>query len=368
MRRKKPTSFLSASFLPTTAVLEMTYRCNHTCIFCSCPWFAPEKKYPVAEEISSRKWREIIDDLCGQGVTHVAFTGGEPLLKEGIEDIIVHAATRAYRCIESKNGGWKKTATRPRLYLLSNGLALNGDVLKLCRRFNVQLSLSLPGLATFQAHTNVDNALGVLDLFRKAREMKIRTTVGITVTRWNLSELYETIAAAFIAGADSLLMNRFLPGGRGLDWSRELFLDGSEMKIMMDTAEEVLKRSDRAGSMGTEIPKCMVDADRYSHLRIATRCSAARDFFVIDPSGYVRVCNHSPERLSHADEIGQLRCHPYWNIFATKDYLPDSCGRCRLMKTCDGGCREAAHIIGHEVNAEDPLFLRLDRKTAEIRT
>ena len=28
------------TILPSVAVLEMTYRCNHACRFCSCPWFA----------------------------------------------------------------------------------------------------------------------------------------------------------------------------------------------------------------------------------------------------------------------------------------------------------------------------------------
>ena len=33
---------LAPSFLPATAVLEMTYRCSHACLFCSCPWFADD--------------------------------------------------------------------------------------------------------------------------------------------------------------------------------------------------------------------------------------------------------------------------------------------------------------------------------------
>ena len=47
------TARLAPSFLPATAVLEMTYRCNHACLFCSCPWYAgaiPEDpEMPVAE-------------------------------------------------------------------------------------------------------------------------------------------------------------------------------------------------------------------------------------------------------------------------------------------------------------------------------
>ena len=31
---------VGTGLLPSTAVLELTYRCNHECIFCSCPWYA----------------------------------------------------------------------------------------------------------------------------------------------------------------------------------------------------------------------------------------------------------------------------------------------------------------------------------------
>ncbi len=55
----------------------------------------------------------------------------------------------------------------------------------------------------------------------------------------------------------------------------------------------------RTGSVGTELPLCLIDKDRYTHLNVGTRCSAAKGFFVIDPSGYARVCNHSPVRLNH---------------------------------------------------------------------
>ncbi|HEY3444957.1 MAG TPA: hypothetical protein VGK67_01285 [Myxococcales bacterium] len=43
-------SRLAASFLPRTAVLEMTYRCNHVCLFCSCPWSAPGEVWTMAEK------------------------------------------------------------------------------------------------------------------------------------------------------------------------------------------------------------------------------------------------------------------------------------------------------------------------------
>lgn len=269
---------LAPSFLPATAVLEMTYACNHRCIFCSCPWFNADNSFETAPEMKGKQWQQWIGMLCGMGVCNLAFTGGEPLLKKGLVKIIQYAANRTSEHIETVDGQLISRFAPPKLFLLSNGLAMNDAILAICRDYQIHLSLSLPGLATFKEHTGVDNARGILTWFEKAHAKGVSTTVGITVTRKNLGELYETIAAAFLAGADNLLLNRFLPGGRGLAYETALSLNGAEIKTMLDTAEEVLTTANRYGSVGTELPKCLVDVEKYKHLQVGTRCSAALDF------------------------------------------------------------------------------------------
>lgn len=347
---------LAPSFLPTTGVLEMTYRCNHACLFCSCPWFAEGNGFDVRAEMTVAEWQALIRRLCTMGVSNLAFTGGEPLLKEGLAEIIDCAAGCSTEHIETRNGALVSRHAPPKLYLLTNGKALNDDVLALCKQHGMNLSLSLPGLTTFAEHTAGGDEQNVLRWFSRAHAAGVTTTVGVTVTRRNLHELYETIAQALLAGADTLLMNRFLPGGRGLQHAGELSINANQIREMLDTAEEVLRTANRYGSVGTELPKCLVDETRYKHLTVGTRCSAALSFFVVDPSGYVRVCNHSPVRLQHVRELEQVKDHPYWRRFTQKDYLPPQCAGCKALAGCDGGCREAAHIVGGAVDSLDPVL------------
>jgi len=332
----------------------MTYRCNHACLFCSCPWYADgfERK----PELTACEWKCVIRRLSTMGVCNIAFTGGEPLLKEGIEEIVSFAANTAVEHVETEDGELKSWHAPPKLYLLSNGKAMNHRILGLCERYDINLSMSLPGLTTFEEHTAGGTpAQHILDWFSRARDRGVPTTVGVTVTSRNVHELYETISAALLAGADNLLMNRFLPGGRGL-MHRGLALSLEQITEMLDTAEEVLRTANRDGSVGTELPRCVVDESRYERLKVGTRCSAALDFFVIGPSGHVRVCNHSPVRLCHVDSVNALKTHPYWKRFVMKDYLPRACSGCPRMLGCDGGCREAAHIAAGAVDAPDPLL------------
>ena len=67
--------------LPRNAVLEVTYQCNHRCLFCSCPWYAPEGKYPKGEELDLQAWKEVVDRLYDKGVEVFSISGGEAYLK-----------------------------------------------------------------------------------------------------------------------------------------------------------------------------------------------------------------------------------------------------------------------------------------------
>ncbi len=349
-------SRLAPSFLPATAVLEMTYRCNHRCIFCSCPWENPAGGFAKHEELSIDAWKDVLRKLAGMGVCHFAFTGGEPLLKEGLFDLIEYAATLTAEHIESGDAGLESRHARPKLYLLSNGTAVDWAVLDVCKRLGVQLSMSLPGLATYREHTGDGDPDHILEMFQKAEALGIPTVAAVTVTRKNLGELHATLAAAFLAGARQLLINRFLPGGRGLEHAGGLSLNRGQVRQMLATAEEVLSDAGRYGSVGTELPKCVLDGRQYERLHVGTRCAAAIDFFVIGPSGYVRTCNHSPRRLNHVDEIDKVKTHPYWRRFTQKDYLPAACGGCPSIGDCDGGCREAAHVVTGTLDGPDSLL------------
>jgi radical SAM protein with 4Fe4S-binding SPASM domain len=234
---------------------------------------------------------------------------------------------------------------------------MNEDFLKAFKRYDVHLSMSLPGIDTFAQHTGVDNAAGVLHWFEEAKKMGIHTTVNVTVTKLNYHELFKTLAMGLIAGADTVLLNRFLPGGRGMSYINDLMLSNEQLNGMLNTAEEVLEYSNRTGAVGTEFPRCIVDdIDRYKRLYISTMCAAAKDFFVVDPSGYIRICNHSPRKVGHIFDKDIVSDVEYWNCFSTRAYIPKQCIGCGEVNFCDCGCREAAAILKGRINEMDPCF------------
>lgn len=349
-------SLLAPSFLPASAVLEMTYECNHRCLFCSCPWEA-KSGFIKREQLSKEEWKTVIKTVTDLGVSSISFTGGEPLLNEDIKDILKFAASLECKMIETEDNILVTKNQPLKIYLISNGSLVTDEILNICKEYNIHLSMSLPGLKTYFSHTDSGSPDKILQLFHKARSLGVHTTVNITVTKLNLFELYETVSNSLISGAETVLLNRFLPGGRGLENFKKLMLNKDEVNEMLDVAEEVLRTAGRYGHVGTEIPKCIIkDIDKYKYLKVSTICSAGRDFFVIGPSGYIRACNHSPVELCYYKDFESLKSNKYWNRFVFKEYCPDMCRDCIDLYKCDCGCREAAHVFCGNLNDKDPLL------------
>lgn len=195
----------------------------------------------------------------------------------------------------------------------------------------------------------------MLECFSKAKEIGLECTANITVTRKNYYELFETISLAIINGASDILLNRFLPSGRGLQYMNELSLSMEQINGILDTAEEVLTLANRYGNVGTEIPKCIIaSANSYKRIHVGYLCAAAKGFFVIDPAGQIRTCNHSPHIVGNVCEEPWIKDTDYWNKFTSRSYQPTFCNDCSTNQHCDCGCREVTDILGLGINGIEP--------------
>ena len=204
--------------LPDVAIFEVTFRCPYRCAFCYCPWEnATAGEYPRSE-LSTQELKDALKMLKSCGVGQVTFSGGEPTSRSDFREILLY--TR--RELKLKVG------------IISNGYLIDEDFLDFIRPMNILLSLSVQGIKTYQQTTGVDGIDHVLELFRQAKARKIRTCANITVSKTNLPELYENIAYPLINGANYVLINRFMPGGRGMS-HQDLLLNGEELNDLFDT-------------------------------------------------------------------------------------------------------------------------------------
>lgn len=100
---------------PFSIMFELTYKCNFRCPHCYLPGSHKEKRELSTEQIFS-----VLEQLKGMGVYNIGFSGGEPLVRRDIFDILDYA----YRC------GFK-------FGLLTNGYSINEKIADRLKKVNV---------------------------------------------------------------------------------------------------------------------------------------------------------------------------------------------------------------------------------------
>lgn len=80
-----------------TVKIHPTYRCNLRCTYCN----LPNLKTP---ELTTDQWLAVIDELADIGCRRIAISGGEPLLRQDVADIIARVRERGMSCAMTSNG------------------------------------------------------------------------------------------------------------------------------------------------------------------------------------------------------------------------------------------------------------------------
>lgn len=156
---------------PNKLWIAVTNICNLRCSHCL---IKSGLKYE--SELTKAEIFKIIDDAIELGVKRIAFTGGEPLIRSDIFEIIKYASKYNIRT-----------------YLETNGMLLSSKVISLLKKSNLGvLNLSLDG-PDRHTHDAFRGARGLFDRvianIKYALELDMDVRVYCTVTRNNISEV-----------------------------------------------------------------------------------------------------------------------------------------------------------------------------------
>lgn len=97
---------------PLSAVLKVTSRCNLTCVHC--PW---EKQN--GKDLSKKRWFKIIDESRKKGCILCIIEGGEPLLREDLEEIVTYAKDSGMLVSVITNGTIDFSGVNPHAFWVS---------------------------------------------------------------------------------------------------------------------------------------------------------------------------------------------------------------------------------------------------------
>lgn len=158
---------------PFFAHMVVTKRCNLRCKYCAV-WRLP----PNSDELSTSEWFEVIDRLDELGVYVLSFTGGEPLLKPGVFDMIGYARSKGLYTRLTSNGTLKERLYERLLNSEVNSVSISLDSVDA----DTQENLS-------QVKGSWEKAVGTLRFLTANAGPRQVVSVSAMVTPYNIHEI-----------------------------------------------------------------------------------------------------------------------------------------------------------------------------------
>ena len=323
---------------PLALITEITHRCPLHCVYCSNPLELTSRK----EELATTDWLRVFSEAAALGVLHLHLTGGEPLARPDLVELIVGARqSRLYVNLITSGIG----LTRERLtQLVEAGLD------------HIQLSFqdSTEGHANWIAGTRAH--AHKIEVARWIREHRIAFTTNLVVHRQNIDHLEEMVAALEALHPDRMEIAHAQYYGWALQ-NRSALLP---TRAQLERAVAVVAAADER--LRGKVRIDMVVPDYHARFPKACMGGWGRQLLLIDPAGRALPC-HAAGVIPgmRFDNVREHSLDWIWQNseafqkFRGEDWMPEPCRSCDRRKEDFGGCRCQAFLLTGDASATDPV-------------
>ena len=112
---------------PEHVYFSLTSRCNLRCRMCD----IPKNPSRIEDELSVSKIKDIILQIKDMGIKHIIFSGGEPLLREDLIELVEFAVANSIKMVD----------------IITNGILLTDDIIQSLIKLKLNhITISLDGL------------------------------------------------------------------------------------------------------------------------------------------------------------------------------------------------------------------------------
>lgn len=327
--------------LPLWLLAELTYRCPLQCPYCSNPL-----DYALHnQELSTQEWFNVFDQARQMGAVQLGFSGGEPLVRQDLEELVAYAHQKGFYT-----------------NLITSGMGLNEARIAGLQQAGLQhIQIS------FQASDPVvNNALAgskhafqqKYDMSRLVKQYGYPMVLNFVIHRHNIDQIDQIIELCLELEADTveLAICQFY------GWAYE------NRQGLLPTKEQLVRAERITNEYRQKIQeqniKCkliFVVPDYYEERPKACMDGWGKIFLTVSPDGTALPCHAARQLPIQFPNVKESQLSEIWydslsfNEFRGDDWMPDMCQSCSDKDRDYGGCRCQAFMMTGDAKNADPV-------------
>ena len=315
-------------YIPLVVSWNVTLKCNLRCAHC----YINAKETKLPEELSTDGAKMLIHQIIEVSRPLLILSGGEPLLREDIYEIIRYGADRGLR-----------------MGMGSNGMLIDDEVTRDLEDAGMEtVAISLDSSMP-ERHDEFRGVKGcwehAVNAIKALKKSRIQVQVNCTVTPQNYDEIDDIMSLAEDLGVENFHLFFLVPTGRGTDVEdiTPRMYEDMITSTLAKTAKYKLNVKPSCAPQFMRVAKEKgVDMSRW-----VRGCMAGLYYCRIYPSGEVTPCPYMPLNLGNIRERSFKDIWFNSEVFkALRDFdqLKGKCGICEYRDVC-GGCRARAYGV-----------------------
>jgi radical SAM protein len=340
---------------PFIAIWEVTQACDLACVHCRAS--AQPERHPF--ELSTEEGKQLIDQIAALEVPVFVLTGGDPIKRPDLFELIAHA----------KQAGVRVSLTPSATPLLTRDIVVRLKDAGLAR-----LAVSLDGAraATHDSFRGMSGSYArTLDAIRWAGEIGLPVQINTTFSRRNIGEIDEIVALMESLKITLWSVFFLVPTGRG---KLDELLDGEEVEAVFaklyrlsKTASFDIKTTEaqhyRRYALQQRTAECRTGAGGLAHNKTPDAIGRAprglndgKGFVFISHTGEVYPSGFLPFAAGsiRQETLATIyRESPLFRNLRDTSLLEGKCGACEYKQIC-GGSRARAYALTGNPYAEEP--------------
>ncbi len=323
---------------PLWLVLELTYRCPLKCSWCSNPLDFEDYG---SRELSTEEWKRVLREGRELGALQLGFTGGEPLLRDDLEELVAYA---------SEIGFYTN--------LITSGIGLTEErllALKAAGLKHIQLSLQAIQPKLTDALVGARAHALKLEAAQLIKKHHFPMVLNVPLFRQNIGEIDGLLAWAVDLGIEYIEFANIQYYNWALMNREELMPSLAQVR----EAERVV--NDWRGRLGNAMTIYFVIPDYYEGRPKACMNGWGAIHLTIAPDGVAMPCQEA--RVIPGLEFETVRDRsldwiwhdsPLFRKYRGLDWLPEPCNSCDEKERDFGGCRCQALLLTGDAANTDP--------------